>query len=204
MKYRFLIFLLLITVLVGCGNQSLLASGNITSFDSPAFDGGELALEVGDSSDGWVSPNIVSLDDFSEGDVTFVSEDESVAVIEYTGTRAEIFLYYTVTAVGEGETFVYVTDENGSVCSTKQSIRVGSKDAAIIDGEGEANILENPENTQAVEKNGVTYVLNTSSKKIHLPSCSSVGKIKSENYAETDDYTSALSEGYVPCKSCNP
>ncbi len=199
MKYRFLIFLLLITVLAGCDKQSL-AGGNITSFDSPAFDGGELELEVGDSSEGWISPNIVSLDDFSEDDVTFVSEDESVATIEYTGTRAEIFLYYTVTAVGEGETLVYVTDENGNVCSTKQSIRVGLNDVVEIT----EPVSDNAEKTQDVEKNGITYVLNTSSKKIHLPSCSSVGKIKSENYAETDDYSAALAEGYVPCKSCNP
>ncbi len=48
------------------------------------------------------------------------------------------------------------------------------------------------------------YVLNTNSKKVHLPSCGSVKTIKSENYAETDDLASAISQGYTACKRCKP
>lgn len=54
------------------------------------------------------------------------------------------------------------------------------------------------------DTNGVTYVLNTNTKKIHYPSCSSVEEIKPKNYATTDDYNSAIAQGYVPCKKCNP
>lgn len=54
------------------------------------------------------------------------------------------------------------------------------------------------------DTNGVTYVLNTNTKKIHYPSCSSVEKIKPKNYATTDDYNSAIEQGYVPCKRCEP
>ena len=43
------------------------------------------------------------------------------------------------------------------------------------------------------------YILNTSSKKIHYPECSAVEKISAKNYAETDDYEKALSDGYTPC-----
>ncbi len=50
-----------------------------------------------------------------------------------------------------------------------------------------------------------TYVLNTSSKKFHLPSCSSVNDIKNKN---RKDYTgtreSLINQGYSPCKKCNP
>ena len=62
----------------------------------------------------------------------------------------------------------------------------------------------NPLSTYEHDTNGVTYVLNTNTKKIHYPSCSSVEKIKPKNYATTDDYNSAIAQGYVPCKKCNP
>lgn len=48
------------------------------------------------------------------------------------------------------------------------------------------------------------YVLNTNSKKVHLPTCGSVKTIKSENYAETTDLASAISQGYTACKRCKP
>lgn len=62
----------------------------------------------------------------------------------------------------------------------------------------------NPFGTYEHDTNGVTYVLNTNTKKIHYPSCDSVEKIKPKNYATTDDYNSAIAQGYVPCKRCEP
>lgn len=50
----------------------------------------------------------------------------------------------------------------------------------------------------------VTYVLNTNTKKIHYPSCSSVDQMKEKNKAYTDDYAGVIAQGYVPCKNCNP
>ena len=50
-----------------------------------------------------------------------------------------------------------------------------------------------------------TYVLNTSSKKFHLPSCSSVNDIKNKNRKDyTGSRESLISQGYSPCKKCNP
>ena len=50
-----------------------------------------------------------------------------------------------------------------------------------------------------------TYVLNTASKKIHLPGCGSVAKIKDEN---KEDYSGPISDlegqGYTRCGSCKP
>lgn len=65
-------------------------------------------------------------------------------------------------------------------------------------------VSNNPLSTYENDTNGVTYVLNTNTKKIHYPSCDSVEKIKPKNYSTTDDYTSAIAQGYVPCKKCNP
>ena len=59
---------------------------------------------------------------------------------------------------------------------------------------------------QAAEPTGsVTYVLNTNSKKFHLPDCPSVEKIAEKN---RQDYTGSradlTAQGYEPCKQCNP
>ena len=54
-------------------------------------------------------------------------------------------------------------------------------------------------------KTEYSYVANTSTKKFHKSTCASVSKIKSENRL---DYTGTreelISEGYDPCKKCNP
>lgn len=315
--------------LFGCAEITE-GGGNITSFDCPELSGDELVMLPGETSEGWVSPNMRDLDLFSPDDVVFVSEDESVAQIELEEVRADIFLCYKVTAVSVGETYVYAMTTDGSVLTPKQKVTVDSGDepetaepletvpptpeTAAPETEPETEIetepetqpetepapettpepeqiLETPPETEAEstvalpfepipqpetepepeetdsgdmqltyetetepiyeippqpqpelevmsmndecevptgnttvssdtagysvgdnnpfgtyehDTNGVTYVLNTNTKKIHYPSCSSVEKIKPKNYATTDDYNSAIAQGYVPCKRCEP
>ncbi len=54
------------------------------------------------------------------------------------------------------------------------------------------------------QQNTFEYVLNTSTHKFHSPSCSSVKKIKPENYSTTDSRENAINSGYEPCGKCNP
>lgn len=64
-----------------------------------------------------------------------------------------------------------------------------------------------PAETDAVveDTEGITYILNTNSKKFHAPACSSVGKIKESNRGEfTGERHELLARGYEPCKICNP
>lgn len=57
------------------------------------------------------------------------------------------------------------------------------------------------ENNNSKEK----YVLNTNSKKIHIPSCGSVSTISENNRKETAESREELiNKGYIPCKNCNP
>lgn len=58
---------------------------------------------------------------------------------------------------------------------------------------------ENPTND-----NGTTYVLNTSTKKIHYANCSSVDDMNEKNKAFTNDYEQAIADGYKPCGRCKP
>lgn len=57
--------------------------------------------------------------------------------------------------------------------------------------------------TPEPEYSGETYVLNTSTKKIHRPNCKSAKKIAAENYDTTDKSIDELqAEGYTTCGNC--
>ena len=60
--------------------------------------------------------------------------------------------------------------------------------------------------TGSAEGKGTTeYVLNTNSKKFHLPSCSSVDQMGPKNREDVEDTRENLiAKGYDPCKRCNP
>lgn len=50
-----------------------------------------------------------------------------------------------------------------------------------------------------------SYVLNTNSKKFHLPNCGSVKKMKDKNRKDVvDTRDNIISQGYTPCKNCRP
>jgi DNA-entry nuclease len=59
--------------------------------------------------------------------------------------------------------------------------------------------------TEPVEEDMETYVLNTNSKKFHKESCSSAGKISEKNKEVFTGYRSDLiDDGYEPCGACKP
>ncbi len=50
-----------------------------------------------------------------------------------------------------------------------------------------------------------TYILNTNTKKFHLPACSSVDDMNDSNKEEFNgDRETLIGEGYSPCQRCNP
>lgn len=64
---------------------------------------------------------------------------------------------------------------------------------------------ETRSNMEEEEPEEETYILNTSSKKFHKTSCSSVGDMKEKNKREvTASRDELISDGYSPCKRCNP
>lgn len=100
---------------------------------------------------------------------------------------------------GAGIEFYTLRDEEWVELNT----RVKTSPHAITD----ASETAAPAETDAVveDTEGITYILNTSSKKFHNPACSSVGKIKDSNRGEfTGERHELLARGYDPCKICNP
>ena len=50
-----------------------------------------------------------------------------------------------------------------------------------------------------------TYVLNTNTKKFHLPDCRSVSQMSARNRRDTTmSYDEVIAEGYSPCGRCHP
>ncbi len=59
--------------------------------------------------------------------------------------------------------------------------------------------------TTKAQESGITYVVNTNTKKFHRPSCSSVDSMKSKNRWDCEESREQLiNQGYQPCKRCKP
>ncbi len=54
-----------------------------------------------------------------------------------------------------------------------------------------------------VPYDGYTIIVNTNTKKYHVPTCRSVKTIKSSNLGYSDNATALNALGYVPCKNCH-
>ncbi len=184
------------------------AENKVFSIEFP--DNEALEFEVGATDDGYV--NIACDGKFTEDDIIFVSSDESVVTISFD-SKGYSKVYYDVEAVGAGTAIIYAQSADGTVKSEELTITVTekettdeSKDIAVrVDNTTKkitttTNINETKNNSSEAKQ----YVLNTSRMKIHDINCSSVKDISPDNYAGTDDYNKAISQGYVPCKRCNP
>lgn len=92
-------------------------------------------------------------------------------------------------------------------------IRTDISGTIVIESDGNSiNLTDNgiaqpPVTSSAVESGSgtVKFILNSSSKKIHLPSCGSVKDMSEANRAESyEDIEELIAEGYSPCGNCKP
>lgn len=73
------------------------------------------------------------------------------------------------------------------------------------EGAGAGEASEKGATGSAEDKGVAEYVLNTNSKKFHIPSCSSVDQMSPKNREDVEDTRENLiAKGYDPCKRCNP
>lgn len=102
---------------------------------------------------------------------------------------------------------VFRTDEQGSIIAVSDGEKITwncAADTSWKAGEPlESDKEDQTEDGKSAEEN--RYILNTNTKKIHLPSCKSAAQIKEKNFEETAKSRSELIDmGYEPCKNCNP
>lgn len=75
----------------------------------------------------------------------------------------------------------------------------------IVPDEDEEEIIPEEKEEIKEEEEKHTYVLNTKSKKFHLPDCKYADSISESNRAERESTRTALvTEGYSPCGICKP
>lgn len=127
---------------------------------------------------------------------------------------------YSVEDAGEGISFCvfaynvqpgigidYATGDNwaegsGTYQSTVASV---AEETPAPQPETDTAVQITPELSAPQETQGITYVLNTNTKKFHYPTCSSVDDMKEKNkQIYTGSREEVINMGYVPCKRCNP
>ncbi len=118
-------------------------------------------------------------------------------------SNAKVELYRTdlqgdILCNSDGENITFTTEKKAS---TDVLWMEGSVSTATTTQDGV--VVASPE--KAVIPSGTTYVINASSKRFHLTTCSSVNEMKASNRRYTTDSAEALvAEGYIPCKRCKP
>ena len=123
--------------------------------------------------------------------------------------ETENHVLYRVTPIFEGDNLVasgvqmeaWSVEDNGEGVCFNVYVYNNQPGVTIDYATGESWLTE--EGQTAGEK--VNYVLNTSSKKFHLPNCSGVSSMSESN---RQDYTGTredlIAQGYSPCGICNP
>ena len=141
-------------------------------------------------------------------------EDKVANYVERTGNH----VLYRVTPVFDGSNLVangvqmeaWSVEDGGKgvsfnvFCYNVQpgiSINYATGDSALV----EEQATETAAETTAEDTTQASYVLNTNTKKFHLPSCSSIAKMKDSNKQSfTGTRQELIDKGYSPCGKCNP
>lgn len=110
---------------------------------------------------------------------------------------------------------VFRTDEQGTIVavsdgkkitwnmSPDESWKAGEPKGTHSDAEPALLTQKSRSKKQGNAESSTSYILNTNTKKIHLPSCSSVKRMADKNKEKTSKTIDELEkEGYTPCKNC--
>lgn len=90
-------------------------------------------IEGEESNEKSVEVTVNDRNDFSYDDIEFISEDENIATIRYVKASLTTHIYFVVTGVVPGETYVYAKSKDGEIESER--IKVVVKDDGYPDPE---------------------------------------------------------------------
>lgn len=119
---------------------------------------------------------------------------------------------YRVTPVFEGDNLVadgvkmeaLSVEDNGKGISYNVYVYNIQPGVEINYATGESRQASSAQRKEA-DTDGTSYVLNTNTKKFHLPSCGSAQNMREENRKDfTGDRQTLIADGYQPCGSCHP
>ncbi|MDO4848968.1 MAG: DNA/RNA non-specific endonuclease [Coriobacteriia bacterium] len=113
-----------------------------------------------------------------------------------TGVSFDVYCYN----VQPGIDIDYATGESSLAEGT--AIEASAEETAGGVAEEKADEAEGATSTDADER---SYVLNTRTKRFHMPGCSSVGTIAEHNREDfTGTRDEVIARGYTPCQKCRP
>lgn len=158
---------------------------------TPIFDGDDLV-----ASGVWMEAE--SVEDKGAGVCfnVYVYNVQPGVIIDYATGDSEADLGYVVPGDNPD------AEESGEEDGDDQAAEVGTS-GEIQDTESDIGDDTSEIQSDAVDEE--TYIVNTNTGKFHKPSCRSVKQMKESNKSErTTTRDELISEGYVPCKNCNP
>ena len=135
-----------------------------------------------------------------QGEITAVSDGQTINFSTAKNAAAETLANAGAgqnagqTGGGNSATQTAGSGQNtGGAATAGAGQNAGQADGGNVDGAAGASTTAG------------SYVLNTNSHKFHLPSCSSVDTISPKNRKDVNESREQIvSEGYAPCKRCNP
>ena len=141
-----------------------------------------------------------------QGEITAVSDGQTINFSTAKNAAAE-----TLANAGAGQN----ANQTGGASSAAQNAGSGQNTGgAATTGAGAAGAAAiasanagggNADGAAGAGTTAGSYVLNTNSHKFHRPSCSSVDTISPKNRKDVNESREQIvSEGYAPCKRCNP
>ena len=129
-----------------------------------------------------------------QGEITAVSDGQTINFSTAKNAAAE-----TLANAGAGQN----ANQAGGGTSAAQNAGSGALTAATIVSANAGG--GNADGAAGAGTTAGSYVLNTNSHKFHLPGCPSVDTISPKNRKDVNESREQIvSEGYAPCKRCNP
>ncbi len=128
--------------------------------------------------------------------------------IEYE-TRDDTFIEVITEDEKEIEDYIPLLEEVTNETTTKKQNNSSTKETTTKNNIETTSNKSDTTTTTKLEDNNVsrkTYILNTNSKKIHYPDCSSAARTKEENKKTVnlskDELQNYINDGYTFCKTC--
>lgn len=136
---------------------------------------------------GHIKVNYKDIEDFDLSGVKFISEDPTIAKIEYDYCRGLENLYYKLTPVSGGETQIYAQTDDGTICSEHIKVVVKKNEVESIDLEksvtmklGESKDLEYILTPESPRNKTLTWTSSDES----VVTVSAIGTIKAVDYGK--------------------
>lgn len=162
-----------------------------------------------------VQPGVII--DYSDGNSRLADDKKAVSIsLNYTKYSLNINESKILTATispDTAETEIIWTSSDDKIATVNKNGKVTANSAGTVSITAETSnglkaqciITVRESKTAPSVSQSCTFVVNTNTKKIHKPSCSSVKDIKDKNRMDTNlSYEELITAGYSPCKKCHP